>query len=237
MRLNRSHTKVIATLGPASQDKAVLRQMYEEGIDVCRLNFSHGSHEDHLKNINTIRELNAELDVNVAILADLQGPKLRIGVVQNNGVELVNGSIFKLVSEKCEGTAEKAYMSYEFLPRDVKVGEMILIDDGKIKLEVIETNLKDCVTTRVIYGGILSSKKGVNLPHTKVSLPSLTEKDIEDAVFALEHNVDWIALSFVRTVSDIIDLRKLIKQSHKNTRIVAKSKNLKRLMKLIRLSI
>lgn len=222
MRLNRSHTKVIATLGPASQDKAVLRQMYEEGIDVCRLNFSHGSHEDHLKNIKTIRELNAELDVNVAILADLQGPKLRIGVVQNNGVELVNGSIFKLVSEKCEGTAEKAYMSYEFLPRDVKVGEMILIDDGKIKLEVIETNLKDCVTTRVIYGGILSSKKGVNLPHTKVSLPSLTEKDIEDAIFALEHNVDWLALSFVRTVSDIIDLRKLIKQSHKNTRIVAK---------------
>jgi pyruvate kinase len=222
MRQERSHTKVIATLGPASQDKDVLRQMYEEGIDVCRLNFSHGSHEDHLKNINTIRELNAELDVNVAILADLQGPKLRIGVMQNNGVELVNGSIFKLVSEKCEGTAEKAYMSYELLPRDVKIGEMILIDDGKIKLEVIDTNLKDTVTTKVIYGGILSSKKGVNLPHTKVSLPSLTEKDIEDAIFALKHNVDWIALSFVRSVNDIIDLKKLIKQSRKNTRIIAK---------------
>jgi pyruvate kinase len=222
MRHDRSHTKVIATLGPASQGKDVLRQMYEEGIDVCRLNFSHGSHEDHLKNIITIRELNAELDVNVAILADLQGPKLRIGVVQNNGVELVNGSTFKLVSEKCEGTAEKAYMSYELLPRDVKVGEIILIDDGKIKLEVIETNLKDTVTTRVIYGGILSSKKGVNLPNTKVSLPSLTEKDIEDAVFALEHNVDWIALSFVRSVNDIIDLKKLIKHSKKNTRIIAK---------------
>jgi pyruvate kinase len=222
MRHDRSHTKVIATLGPASQNKEVLRQMYEEGIDVCRLNFSHGSHEDHLKNINTIRELNAELDVNVAILADLQGPKLRIGVMQNNGVELVNGSTFKLVSEKCEGTAEKAYMSYELLPRDVKIGEMILIDDGKIKLEVIDSNLKDTVATRVIYGGILSSKKGVNLPHTKVSLPSLTEKDIEDALFALKHNVDWIALSFVRCVDDIIDLRKLIKQSHNNTRIIAK---------------
>jgi pyruvate kinase len=222
MRQERSHTKVIATLGPASQDKDVLRQMYEEGIDVCRLNFSHGSHEDHLKNINTIRELNAELDVNVAILADLQGPKLRIGMMQNNGVELINGSIFKLVSEKCEGTAEKAYMSYELLPRDVKIGEMILIDDGKIKLEVIDTNLKDTVTTKVIYGGILSSKKGVNLPHTKVSLPSLTEKDIEDAIFALKHDVDWIALSFVRSVNDIIDLKKLIKQSRKNTRIIAK---------------
>jgi pyruvate kinase len=113
-------------------------------------------------------------------------------------------------------------MSYELLPRDVKIGEIILIDDGKIKLEVIDTNLKDTVTTRVIYGGILSSKKGVNLPNTKVSLPSLTEKDIEDAIFALEHNVDWIALSFVRSVNDIIDLRKLIKQSKKNTRIVAK---------------
>ena len=222
MRHERSHTKVIATLGPASQDKEIMRQMYEEGIDVCRLNFSHGSHEDHLKNINTIRELNAEMDVNVAILADLQGPKLRIGTVQNNGVELVNGSEFKLVSEKCEGTSEKAYMSYELLPQDVKVGEVILIDDGKIKLEVIETNLRDTVTTKVIFGGILSSKKGVNLPNTKVSLPSLTEKDKEDALFALEHNVDWIALSFVRSVNDIIDLKKLIKQSHKNTRIVAK---------------
>jgi pyruvate kinase len=222
MRHERSHTKVIATLGPASQNKDVLRQMYEEGIDVCRLNFSHGSHEDHLKNINTIRELNAELDVNVAILADLQGPKLRIGVMHNNGVELINGSEFRLVSEECEGNAEKAYMSYELLPRDVKVGEMILIDDGKIKLEVTATNLKDTVTTRVIYGGILSSKKGVNLPNTKVSLPSLTEKDFEDANFALTHNVDWIALSFVRSANDIIDLKKLIKQSRKNTRIIAK---------------
>lgn len=222
MRHDRSHTKVIATLGPASQDKEVLRQMYEEGIDVCRLNFSHGSHEDHLKNIRTIRELNEELSVNVAILADLQGPKLRVGVVENNGVELVNGSTFKLVSENCTGTAEKAYMSYEQLPRDVKVGEIILIDDGKIKLEVTHTNLKDTVTTRVVYGGILSSKKGVNLPNTKVALPSLTEKDIQDALFALEHNVDWIALSFVRSVEDIVDLRKLIKHSRKTARIVAK---------------
>jgi pyruvate kinase len=222
MRHERSHTKVIATLGPASSSKEILKQMFDEGIDVCRLNFSHGSHEDHLKNIITIRELNEEMDARVAILADLQGPKLRIGEVENNGVFLKNGSEFRLVSENCMGTAEKAFMSYELLPQDVNPGEFILIDDGKIKLEVIETNRKDTVITRVIYGGILSSKKGVNLPNTKVSLPSLTKKDIEDAEFALKHNVDWIALSFVRNVTDIIDLKELIKHHKKSTRIIAK---------------
>ena len=222
MRHDRSHTKVIATLGPATQKKEVLKQLFLEGIDVCRLNFSHGSHEDHLKNILLIRELNEELDAKVAILADLQGPKLRIGEVENNGVILEAGSEFVLTSEKIIGTAEKAYMSYELLPRDVKVGESILIDDGKLKLEVISTNKQDKVTAKVIYGGPLSSRKGVNLPSTKISLPSLTEKDIKDAAFALKHDVDWIALSFVRHVTDIIDLKELIKKSKKDTRIIAK---------------
>jgi pyruvate kinase len=221
MRHERSHTKIIATLGPASSDKVTLRKMFLEGIDVCRLNFSHGSHEDHLKNIILIRELNEEMQANVAILADLQGPKLRIGVVEDN-VILKDNSIFSLVNEKCTGNAKKAYMSYAQLPQDVEVGEIILIDDGKIKLEVIETNKVDKVTTRVLFGGPLSSKKGVNLPHTKVSLPSLTEKDIEDALFALEHDVDWLALSFVRTVNDIIDLKNLIKKTKKTARIIAK---------------
>jgi pyruvate kinase len=222
MRHERSHTKVIATLGPACSSKEVLRRMFHEGIDVCRLNFSHGSHEDHLKNIHLIRELNKELDVNVAILADLQGPKLRIGEVENNLVHLKEGNEFRLVSTKCTGTEEKAYMSYEQLPRDVKPGEVILIDDGKIKLQVKETNGTDTVVTRVIFGGPLSSRKGVNFPDTKISQPSLTEKDIEDARFALSQDVDWIALSFVRTASDILDLRNLIKQSKKSARIVAK---------------
>lgn len=222
MRHERSHTKVIATLGPATADKEVLRKLYIEGIDVCRLNFSHGSHEDHLKNILMVRELNKEMEVNVALLADLQGPKLRIGEVENNHVELVNGAEFSLVSEKCIGTAEKAYMSYELLPRDVIPGETILIDDGKIKLEVLSTNKKDRVITKVIYGGPLTSKKGVNLPNTKISLPSLTEKDKEDAQFALDHDVDWIALSFVRHVTDILDLKTLIRKSKKRPGLLPK---------------
>ena len=177
-RHERSHTKIIATLGPASSSKTVLEKLYEEGIDVCRLNFSHGSHEEHLKTINLIKEINEENGTNVAMLADLQGPKLRIGDVENNGVELVNGKSFRLVNKPCTGTAEQAYMSYKFLARDVKAGEEILVDDGKICLEVTGTNGRDEVTTKVIAGGILSSKKGVNLPQTKISLPSLTDKDI-----------------------------------------------------------
>ncbi len=222
MRHERSHTKIIATLGPASSDKDILRKLFIEGIDVCRLNFSHGSHENHLENILSIRKLNEELDVHVAILADLQGPKLRIGEMENNGVLLEDETEFSLVSEKCTGNNEKAYMSYEQLPRDVKPGEIILIDDGKIKLEVTSTDGVGKVTTKVIHGGILSSRKGVNLPDTKVSLPSLTEKDLEDASFALAHDVDWIALSFVRSATDLIDLKNLIKKRRKNTRVIAK---------------
>ena len=169
-RHERSHTKVIATLGPASSSREVLEKLFEEGIDVCRLNFSHGSHEDHLKTINLIKSINAENESTVAILADLQGPKLRIGEMENNGVELVDGSTFSFVNEPCVGDANRAYMSYTELPADVNPGEIILVDDGKIKLEVTSTNGKDEVCMNVINGGILSSKKGVNLPDTKVSL-------------------------------------------------------------------
>lgn len=222
MRHERSHTKIIATLGPASSSKEVLSKMFHEGIDVCRLNFSHGSHEIHLENINLIRELNRELDARVAILVDLQGPKLRIGEVEKNEVFLEDGSEFQLVTEECIGTAEKAYMSYEKLPQDVIEGEVILIDDGKIKLEVLETDRKDKVITKIIHGGPLSSRKGVNLPSTSISLPSMTEKDIKDALFALNHSVDWIALSFVRSAKDIRALKDLMKKEKKHARIVAK---------------
>ena len=223
MRNERSHTKVIATLGPASVKRDVLSKMFEEGIDVCRLNFSHGSYEDHLKSIELINELNDHHNANVAILADLQGPKLRIGEVENNAVELVDGNDFCLVNTPCMGNSDRVYMSYSPLAKDVNVGEIILIDDGKLKLEVTGTNGKDEVRTKVIAGGTLSSKKGVNLPNTKISLPSLTEKDKEDAKFALEHGVDWLALSFVRNVTDIIELKELIKKSHHpRTRVIAK---------------
>lgn len=222
MRHERSHTKIIATLGPASSDQEILRQLFIEGIDVCRLNFSHGNHNLHLDNIRNIRELNEEMGAHVAILADLQGPKLRIGEMENNEVFLKEGEKFSLVSEKCVGNAERAYINYELFPKDVKPGETILIDDGKIKLIVISTNAVNEVVTIVIHGGVLASRKGINLPGTMVSLPSLTEKDIDDVRFALENDVDWIALSFVRSVNDIIELKDLIKKSSKNTRVIAK---------------
>ncbi len=218
----KTKTKIIATMGPACQEKETLRKLILEGVTVCRLNFSHGKNEDHQKVIETIRELNAEMGTNVAILADLQGPKLRIGDVENNGVMLVDGALLKLVTTNCLGTAEKVSITYKPLPLDVQIGEFILVDDGKIKLEVVESNRIDEVITRVISGGILSSKKGVNLPNTKVSLPSLTEKDIDNANFVLDFDVDWIALSFVRCADDISDLKKLIAKKGKFTRVIAK---------------
>jgi len=222
MRHIRSQTKVIATIGPASSSKEILEKLIHEGVDVCRLNFSHGNHEDHLKVINNILELNQELNTNVAILADLQGPKIRIGDVENNQVELKECEEVLFVTEKCLGTAKKLYLSYKEFPMDVNPGDFILVDDGKLKFEVIETNKKNAVKTRVIHGGMLSSKKGVNLPNTKISLPSLTEKDIEDANFALDNNVDWIALSFVRSAEDLIQLKEIIRNKKKFARIIAK---------------
>lgn len=222
MRHERSHTKIIATIGPASSSREILEQMIQEGVDVFRVNFSHGSHEDHLKTIKIIHELNEELHSNVAILADLQGPKLRVGEMQENGVELLDGQEFSFVTTPCTGDSEKAYISYEQLPLDVTIGEKIMVDDGKLTFEVIQSNKKDCVKTSVINGGPLSSRKGVNLPNTKVTLPSLTEKDLADARFALDHKVDWIALSFVRQEKDVLDLRELVEAHPHDAHIIAK---------------
>jgi len=224
MILNKlvSQTKIVATLGPASSSKEVVTKLIQEGVDVFRLNFSHSSQEEHLKMIHLINELNSELKTNVAILADLQGPKLRVGEIENNRIDLAEGDIITFVTEKCIGTKERIYMSYREFPKDVNAGEFILIDDGKIKLEVVETNLKDTVKAKVIYGGPLSSKKGVNLPNTKVSLPCLTDEDILNASFALDNEVDWIALSFVRKASDITDLKELIKKKNGHAGVIAK---------------
>ncbi len=222
MKLKQSHTKIVATLGPASSSKEILTGMIKEGVDVFRLNFSHSKQEEHLKLIKLIKQLNSELGTKVAILADLQGPKLRVGEIDNNRIDLKEGEIITFVAEKCIGTKAKIYMSYQEFAADVNVGEAILIDDGKIKLEVVETNKKDTVKAKVIYGGPLSSKKGVNLPNTKVSLPCLTLEDISNANFALDNDVDWIALSFVRKASDILDLKELIKRKHRHAGVVAK---------------
>ncbi|MDR1866155.1 MAG: pyruvate kinase [Bacteroidales bacterium] len=217
-----SHTKVIATIGPASESKDLLRKLFEEGVNVCRLNFSHGTHDDHRKSIETIIELNQELRTNVTILADLQGPKLRIGAVENDGVVLQDGQTVEIVNTECISTAKKLYIDCPELPKNIKAGGIILIDDGKLKLEVVKTNKKNKITATVIHGGTLTSKKGVNLPDTKITLPSLTQKDLEDASFALDYNVDWIALSFVRSANDLAPLRDLLRSKKKFARIIAK---------------
>ncbi len=217
-------TKIVATLGPASSSPEVIEGMIKAGADVCRINFSHGAYDKVEEQIRTIREINKKLGTHTAILADLQGPKLRIGVVENNGVELVDGKEVIITTVECIGTAERLYITYPQFPKDVRVGENILIDDGKLLLETVSTNGTDEVRAIVRHGGILSSKKGVNLPNTKVSLPCLTEKDLKDLDFALRQKVDWIGLSFVRSASDIIELKHLIKNFDHNirARVVAK---------------
>lgn len=215
-------TKIVATIGPSSSSKEVLRRMFEEGVNVCRLNFSHGAHDDHETVIRNIRDLNTETGLSVAILADLQGPKIRTGQMQDNGVELVNGAEVKVVTENVIGTAECFSINYSDLPKDVKPGEKLLLDDGKLTLEVVSTNGTTEITAKVILGGVLSSRKGVNFPNTAISMPCLTAKDREDLEFALKHEVDWIGLSFVRSSDDIRELKELIREQNKITKVVAK---------------
>ncbi|MBL4905635.1 MAG: pyruvate kinase, partial [Flavobacteriaceae bacterium] len=205
-------TKIIATLGPAINTKPILEEMIDAGVNVFRVNFSHADYENVKARIKDIRELNKEKEMNVAVLADLQGPKLRVGVMADN-VVLNDGDTFVFTTDECEGTSEKAFMTYQRFPKDVKPGEHILVDDGKLMFEVLETNRKNEVKTKVIVGGVLSSKKGVNLPNTDISLPALTDKDMKDAIFALQQEVDWIALSFVRNPEDLRKLHDLIKQN------------------------
>jgi len=222
MKPTSSKTKIVATIGPATSSKEILKELILAGVDVCRLNFSHGSYEDHAKVIQHVRDLNAELQTEVALLVDLQGPKLRIGDIENNQVFLKDGEEFQIVTHPCIGNEKQAYMTYEQFPMDVNVGEEILIDDGKIRLKVTATNKIDMVKAIVVNGGVLSSHKGVNLPDTAVSLPCLTEKDIEDLEFALSQNIDWIGLSFVRKATDILELKERIKKAKAHSFVVAK---------------
>jgi len=219
-RISYNKTKIVATVGPSSSSKEMLRALLKEGVDVFRLNFSHGTHEDHLKVINNVRELNEEMGTHVALLQDLQGPKIRVNDVQP-GVELKQGQELIITTRQLMGNSEIVSTSYEGLPHDVKVGDMILIDDGKIELKVKEVRDID-VITQVIYGGPLKPRKGINLPFSKVSAPSLTEKDLTDLEFGLKHRVNWVALSFVRKAKDIEALREIINKHQVATRIVAK---------------
>jgi len=219
-KVSFNKTKIVATVGPASNNKEMLRALVREGVDVFRLNFSHGSHEDHLKVIHAVREINAELGSSVSLLQDLQGPKIRIQEMQSD-IVVERGQKLTITTRQLLGNSEIVSTSYTSLPKDVKEGDMILIDDGKIELKVLEVNETE-VVTEVIYGGPLKSRKGINLPFSKVSAPSLTEKDYKDLEFGIKNDIDWIALSFVRKPSDIHELRSIINKHNALSRIVAK---------------
>jgi pyruvate kinase len=219
-RVSYNKTKIVATIGPASNNKEMLKALAREGVDVFRLNFSHGKHEDHQKVVNYIREINSEMGTHIAILQDLQGPKIRVNEMEP-GVEIKAGETITITTKEVLGNKDLVSTSYEGLPNDVKVGDMILIDDGKIELRVKDVRGVE-VTCTVIYGGPLKSRKGINLPFSKVSAPSLTEKDLEDLKFGLKNRVDWVALSFVRKAKDIEALREIINEHKSTTRIVAK---------------
>ena len=214
----RKRTKIVATLGPATSDKNTLKKMIKAGVDVFRINFSHASYDDVRERIQMIRSLSEELESGTAILADLQGPKLRVGIMKEE-VVVKKGDVIKFCTGKeFEGTRERVYMNYDSFPHDVNPGERILLDDGKLIFKVMETDKKEEVTAKVLQGGPLRSKKGVNLPNTNISLPALTDKDKKDAVFAIEQEVDWIALSFVRHAEDLKELQALI-EAHSEYKI------------------
>ncbi|MBK6330449.1 MAG: pyruvate kinase [Bacteroidetes bacterium] len=215
-------TKIIATVGPACNSYENIIALIHAGVDVFRLNFSHGKHEDHANVIEIINKINDQYPFNIAILADLQGPKLRIGEVENNGVQLIENEIITFTTQKCLGTKERVYLSYPNFHNDVKVGEKILIDDGKIEVRISAIHDNHDVSAVVTTPGILSSKKGINLPETKISLPALTEKDLLDIDFIINQNIDWVALSFVRKPDDIQGLRKILKEKGSNAKIIAK---------------
>ncbi|MFN4005895.1 MAG: pyruvate kinase [Chitinophagaceae bacterium] len=215
-------TKIVATVGPACDTYEKLLELVQAGVNVFRLNFSHGNHEDKARIIEHIRAINSNEPYNIAILADLQGPKLRVGEIENNALPVVAGDILTFTNEKCVGTLERIYVSYPNLAGDVKIGNTILIDDGKIETKVVQITKEKEVKVQVTLGGVISSKKGINLPDTKISLPALTEKDLADLDFIIEQKVDWVALSFVRNVRDIIILRNKLTERGSNTKIIAK---------------
>ena len=215
-------TKIVATVGPACETYDQLKNLVIAGVNVFRLNFSHGSHEDKKKIIDNIRGINKELNCSVAILGDLQGPKLRVGEIENNRLDVKEGDILTFTNTKCVGTLEKIYVSYPNLASDVVVGNTIMIDDGKIEVLVHSVESNGDVKVKVTLGGIISSKKGINLPDTKISLPALTEKDLEDAAFIIKEELDWVALSFVKRVADIEMLRAILNEQKSNAKIIAK---------------
>jgi len=215
-------TKIVATVGPACDTYDKLLSLVKAGVNVFRLNFSHGSHEDKSKIIEHIRKINSTEPFNIAILGDLQGPKLRVGEIEGGSMLVEEGEILTFTNTKLVGNKERIYVSYPNLHDDVKIGNIIMIDDGKLEVKVISIEKNHDVRVQVKLGGILSSKKGLNLPDTKISLPAITEKDEADLAFIIEQKLDWVALSFVRRVNDIVGLRDKLNQKKSKTKIIAK---------------
>lgn len=221
--MNPNKTKIIATLGPSSTAFSKLKSLIQAGVNVFRVNFSHASHADVLETVSNIREISASINTHVAILGDLQGPKIRLGAVEENS-KVKKGDLISITTNNVDlGNSSLVSINYLDFPKDVSENEKILVDDGKLIFKVVKTNKKDLVEAKVVQGGALKSKKGVNLPNTKISLPALTKKDKEDALFAIKNGFDWIALSFVRTKQDVKLLEKLIKtNSEHKIPIIAK---------------
>ena len=215
-------TKIVSTLGPASSDMQTISGLIEAGVNVFRMNFSHGTHEEHRQRIIYAREAARNLGVDIAILQDLQGPKIRVGEVENGAVLLHKGSQLVLTNEEMtEPGSDRVYVSYPTLPEDVELGGRILLDDGLLELKVLDTTQHD-VITEVVVAGPLRSRKGVNLPHLRASVPALTQKDIADLEFGISIGVDIIALSFVRDETDVTDLVQRIRNSGKQISVIAK---------------
>lgn len=215
-------TKIVATVGPACDSFDMLLALVKAGVNVFRLNFSHGTHENKKQVIEHIRKINSTEPYNISILADLQGPKLRVGKIENNALEIKPGEILTFTNEEVMGTKERIYVSYPNLHADVKIGDKIMLDDGKMEVVVVGIENNNDVKVEVLLGGVLSSNKGINLPDTKISLPALTEKDLEDLEFIMKEELDWVALSFVRRVEDIRQLRDILKSRNSKTKIIAK---------------
>lgn len=218
----KRRTKIVCTLGPASSDRDTIQRLVEAGMDVARMNFSHGSHDEHMERIENVRAASEHAGRTVTIMQDLQGPKIRVGQMKDDGVMLHEGQELVLTSDSvAEGTAERVHIDYPTLAEDVDPGGRILLDDGLLELKVNAVSNGD-VHTEVVIGGPLRSRKGVNLPHIRTSTPSMTDKDLEDLEFGLEVGVDIVALSFVRTAEDVQKLARHIDEAGRNTSIIAK---------------
>ena len=222
MNIKINKTKIVATWGPACEDENIMLSMIRSGVDAFRFNFSHGSHDKHLEGFNKVKKLRAEQHLNIAILADLQGPKIRLGAVRNNLEILQTGSTIEITTEPCVSTSEKIFVSYAQLAQDAEPGDAIRIDDGRVELKVLTTDKKSLLTAQVTVGGKISNNKGVNLPDTKTTVPALTDKDRNDLEFALAHGANWIALSFVRSAKDVRELKEILGDRNSYIKVMAK---------------